>query len=355
MAATRSWMTGARWWALAAGWVLGLCWSAVAMAMAGAQEAPSPPPLSAVVPEKSVQAWLARWHEASCQRAYIGTFVVSSGGDMAASKIWHVCDGTQQLERIETLSGAPRTTLRRNDEVVTFYPDTQVALRERREALRLFPARLRHPGSHIDSWYSARVVGQERVAGFEALVVDFVPRDALRYSHRVWSEKNTGLVLQWQTRGGGGQVLEQVAFTELQLDAPLKPQTLARQMDGPPGYQVVRPDLRKTPLEAEGWRLRQDVAGFRAMGCQVRQGHQVRQAGPAKAGAAVQCVFSDGVASLSLFWEPFDAQRHAQAKALTTGATHTLSRRLGEHWVTALGEVPHETLVVLVQALERTR
>jgi Ca2+-transporting ATPase len=53
---------------------------------------------------RSVNEWLMRMHEASRQRAYMGTLVVSAGASMSASRIWHVCDGEQQMERVDTLT-----------------------------------------------------------------------------------------------------------------------------------------------------------------------------------------------------------------------------------------------------------
>ncbi len=332
-------------WMVGTGAVMLACLAVPAMALDAARSATNLP----VAQEKSIHAWLERLHEASRRRAYIGTFVVSSGPEIAASKIWHVCDGSQQVERIETLTGAPRTTIRRNDEVITFAPDAKVALRERREALRLFPDLLRAPGQQIENFYGVRPVGEERVAGFDAWVVDFLPKDALRYGYRIWSEKATGLVVKLQTRDASAQVLEQVAFTELQLDAPVRMDALIKQMDNTAGYQVVRPELRKTTPEAEGWRLRQEVSGFQSMSCHARTEPQ------AKAAPAVQWVFSDGLASVSLFLENFDPRRHTKEKHVSAGATHSVSRRVGDHWVTAMGEVPSETLNLFVQALERTR
>lgn len=306
-----------------------------------------PNPRVAAASEMSIRDWLERLHEASRRRAYIGTFVVSNGAEMAASKIWHVCDGVQQMERIETLTGAPRTTLRRNDEVFTFVPEQKVVLKERREALRLFPDLLRTPGQKIESFYSARVVGSERVAGFDATVVDFVPRDGLRHGYRIWSEKGTGLVVKMQTRSAEGRVLEQVAFTELQLDAPVRMDVLLRQMDNTAGYKVVQPEWRKTTPEAQGWRLKAEVPGFQSMSCHTRAEPQ--------APSTVQWVFSDGLASVSLFLETFDSKRHTKEKTAADGATQSVSRRVGDHWVTALGEVPAETLGLFIQSLERVR
>lgn len=297
----------------------------------------------------SLQDWLGRLHEASRRRAYAGTFVVSAGPEIAASKIWHICDGTQQLERIETLTGTSRITMRRNDEVLTLVPDERVALKEKREALRLFPDLLSRPGQAIDAFYSARVQGAERVAGHEAVVVDFVPRDAKRYGYRVWSEKKTGLVVKLQTLDGQSHVIEQVAFTELQLNAPVRLDKLTKQMDDTRGYQVLKPQLRKTTPEAEGWRLKAEVPGFKSMSCHSRTTSDTSQP------TSTQWVFSDGLASVSLFLEKYDPQRHATESSGALGATHTLTRRLGAYWVTAMGEVPPQTLRTFIESLERTR
>jgi sigma-E factor negative regulatory protein RseB len=37
------------------------------------------------------------------------------------------------------------------------------------------------------------------------------------------------------------------------------------------------------------------------------------------------------------------------------GATHTLTRRIGDWWLTAVGEVPPKTLAAFAQGLERTK
>ena len=78
--------------------------------------------------ERSVGEWLLRMHEASRQRTYVGTFVVQAGGQLSSARIWHACDGEQQMERVESLTGTPRSTFRRNDQVMTFLPASRVAL-----------------------------------------------------------------------------------------------------------------------------------------------------------------------------------------------------------------------------------
>ncbi len=312
--------------------------------------------------ERSISEWLLRMHEASRNRTYLGTFVVSSSaGGMSSARIWHACDGDRQVERVESLTGAPRSTFRRNDEVVTFLPETRVVLREKREFMALFPNVLTTKETSIPEFYSAKQVGNDRVAGFEADVVHLAPRDNLRFGYRIWSEKKTGLVVKLQTLGNDGQVLEQAAFSELQLDAPVRLEKLSQMMANTEGWRVEKAELVKTTAAAEGWALKAPVPGFKAMSCLKRPVTAVIGPTVNPGEGAMQWIFSDGLASVSLFVETYDRQRHGQEAIRAMGATQTLTRKLvsdkppGEWWLTAVGEVPAATLKAFAQGLERRK
>ena len=316
---------------------------------------------------RSVNDWLLRMHEASKQRAYTGTFVVSVGADMASARIWHVCDGEQQMERVETLTGAPRSIFRRNNEVVTFFPDSKIARTEQRESLGLFPNFLKSNNHAIADFYSLKVLEPERVAGFEADVVQLVAKDAYRHSYRIWTEKKSGLAVKLQTLDASGRVLEQAAFSELNIDAPVKMERLAAMMGNTAGHKLERVELNKTTALAQGWVLtRGGVPGFTSMGCYKRtvragSGSAVSAANAgtgvndADTGNTMQWIFSDGLATVSLFVESFDRRRHGQEGSMSLGATHTLTKHLGDWWLTAVGEVPVLTLKGFAQQLERKR
>ena len=300
-----------------------------------------------------LNSWLLRVHEASKHRAYTGTFVVSAGGNLASARIWHVCDGAQQVERVEPLSGIPRATYRRNDQVVTLYPSSKVAVLETRESLGLFPALLKSTDASIGEFYNFKVLGSERLAGFEADAIALTPKDPWRYGYRVWSEKRSGLVLQLQTVDANGRVIEQSAFSELQLDAPVKMAQLVQQMENTAGYRVSRPAMRAVTPDSLGWSLTVPVPGFRPAGCFNR----ALGAGAADALPNVmQWIFTDGLATLSLFVESFDVRRHQREGATDTGgATHIVTRKLGDWWATVVGEVPATTLGAFAGALERKK
>lgn len=329
---------------------------------AGARDAPrkatAAPETSQVDPANyGVLDWLRRMHRAARQTNYVGTFVVSAAtGDLSSARIWHACEADLQVERVEALTGPPRTTFRRNDLVMTFLPEAQVVKSERRDNIDVFPNLLGASESAIAELYGVRLLGKGRVAGIDADVIHVAPRDALRFGYRVWSERRSGLVLKLQTLDAEGGVVEQSAFSEVQLDAPVKVGALARMMSGTRGYRVEQSQLVRTTADAEGWALRSPVAGFKPVSCYRRN---LGASGAPASERTLQWTFSDGLATVSLFIEPYDSQRPLQEGVMALGATYTLTRRLqdgqGDWWLTAVGEVPPQTLDAFARSLIRNR
>lgn len=318
---------------------------------AASVEANSPTPATAAE-SRSLNDWLMRMHEASKKRAYVGTFVVSSGAAMTSAKIWHVCEGNQQMERVEMLTGAPRSIFRHNDQVLTFMPDHKLVRSEKRESLGLFPELLESADSHIADFYKVRQEGLDRVAGVEANIVTLLPKDRLRFGYRVWTERKSGLVVKLQTLDVDGKLLEQAAFSELEIDAPVKMDKLVQMMGKIEGYRVEKPVLVKTTASAEGWALKVPVAGFKSMSCYKRP---VAAVNGTPAGEPLQWIFSDGLASVSIFVEPLDRQRQYRESTLSMGATQTMTRLLDPYWITVMGEVPMTTLLLFANGLEHKK
>ena len=66
-------------------------------------------------PNRDVTQWVEHMRGAVCQSPYSGTFVVmSASGAMSSSRITQACDGGVQIEKVESLTGAPRTVYRRH-------------------------------------------------------------------------------------------------------------------------------------------------------------------------------------------------------------------------------------------------
>ena len=305
----------------------------------------------------SVNEWLLRMHEASMKkRSFIGTLVQSSREGMSSARIWHTCDGVSQIERVEALSGAPRSTIRKDDKLVTFVPELKLARVEKREGAAVggnsavaFTDLLKAGANQIPEFYTVKSLGAERIAGLDADVVQLSPRDQFRYGYRIWTERKSALVLKIQTLDATGSVLEQAAFSELQLDAPVKADKLKSMMKPAEGWKVEQTELVKTTAAAEGWALKSAVPGFKGVSCHKRG----TSASPS--GETIQWVFSDGLATVSLFLEAYDKSQHTQEGTASYGATHSLFRRLNDHFMSIVGEVPPQTLRSFAASLERKK
>lgn len=330
------------------GWCVALLWCASGvLGLANAQGGASPP--SYGPPQRGVEEWLERLQQGATIASYVGTYVVSSStGAMSSARIWHVCEGPQQYERVDTLSGQPRSTFRRNDQITTIVPHARLVRTEQRDPGGVFPNLLRLDSSDATAdHYRAREVGRGRVAGLEADVVELQARDELRFGYRIWSERQTGLVLKMQTLAATGEVLEQAAFSEVRLNLPLDAVKPQFQMPSTEGYRSEHFERERIDPAQGGWSVKGAVAGFQPLACYRRD-----VAGP---GDVLQWLFSDGLATVSLFIERFDPRRHNQAGVSAMGATHAMSRRWpdgsGAWWLTLVGEVPHATLERLVELL----
>ena len=66
-------------------------------------------------------------------------------------------------------------------------------------------------------------MGKDRVAGFDADVVQLAPRDGLRFGYRVWGERASGLVVKLQTVDGESATCSSSRRSpNCQLDAPVE-------------------------------------------------------------------------------------------------------------------------------------
>jgi sigma-E factor negative regulatory protein RseB len=342
-------------------------------------------------PPLDARSWLQRIQTAADSVNYRGTMVVSADGMLSSSRVWHYRVGQQRYEKREALDGQQRQVLRHNDVVHTRWPQSRLALVEIQRSLpvgsvspsAVEPRALQH--------YQLRHQGQGRVAGRTAEVFLVEPRDGLRYAQRLWADSRTGLMLRVDVLGPQRHILESVSFTEIQIDVRPDPDEVLRDMQSADGYTVTQSPRRPADFEAEGWRLKQPVAGFSLMGCMKRpmrpegseslasnrapqgsvlHGRSGTKAGPEQAAPeqggpeptlqalpdeVLQAVYFDGLTHVSLFIEPYRIDRHSRVERARMGATSTVMQRVGEHWVIAIGDVPEATLRQFTQALELRR
>ncbi|CAN5220468.1 MucB/RseB C-terminal domain-containing protein [soil metagenome] len=309
--------------------------------------------------ERTALDELARIRQASDQLTYSGVFVYQQGREVRSSRITHSREAGGGREKLQMLDGQPREFLRRADEVRALMPEVRTVLVEQaRSHDTAFPAFLRADPSQLLQHYRLRRISAERVALFETDGLELEPLDALRYGYRLFADRRTGLLLKAQTIDERGDVVEQMAFTELRIGGPLEKGSLEASWNTR-GWKVERTATRSVDLSA--WRLTKPVAGFNRITEVQRSlaGH----------GEVSQIVFSDGRAAVSIFIEaapeagaPAKAVKAADAGSPATretmsaeGSVNVFSRRYGAYLITVLGEAPAAAIRQFADALELSK
>jgi len=296
------------------------------------------------------EAWLARLNTAAAESNYSGTMVFTAGGGLvSSSRVAHVCQGDQIYERVEALDGHQHRVYRHNETVHSVWPHKKIVVVEQKAATPSLVSTRRRVEPRALAHYTLSVKGSSVVAGRTARVLLLTPRDELRFAQRLLADEATGLLLRADVIDTHGRVLESSAFSDVTIGGRGDAKAVLEGMT-PAGYQVMPSARQAVDWATQGWRLKAPVPGFELVGSVQRPGLSRGSDAP-----ALQVMFSDGLSYVSLFIEPWREPAHPQALAAEMGATHTLMQRVGDHWITAMGDVPRQTLEHLIDALEQRR
>lgn len=304
----------------------------VGLAALGAVQAAADP-----LPQDDALQILERIATAARTLNYTGTFVYQHGERVETSRIVHFVDDDGEHEKLETLDGPRREIIRNNDEVLCYYPDAKVVRSQQRVVQRSFPALLPEQLVSITRYYTVREGPSERVAGFESRAVILEPKDGMRYGHKLWAETGSGLLLKARTLNEARQVVEQFAFTQLNIGSGITREMVS------PTYEAAALGWRQDrfshvmPSQSDtGWAVRDFPPGFR----------KVMEMQRTKSGGLVtvtHMVYSDGMAAVSIFIESRSGR--AVNEGLTRqGAINIYRRSMGDKVVTVLGEAPEVTV-----------
>ncbi|WP_422648366.1 Sugar dehydratase [Cupriavidus sp. H18C1] len=305
---------------------------------------------------RDAAAWLGKIHRAAQRENYVGTLIYQRGSVMHASRIQHFSDLVHnEYERLETLDGKPREVLRQNDIVHSLIPEAKLVVVERQDAKDRFPALLATNKSDVLDLYEMRRLSPERVAGMECEVFSLVPHDGARYAVRLWAEKHSGLLMRAQTIGEGGKVLEQVAFSQIEIGVPSEKQKILGAIKSAGNWQRYEINYQPANIAEEGWLITVPVKGFQKIREVRRPLGDLRSAqgsGREQVFEVLQVVYSDGLTGLSVFIEPVSDQRVRREGVASLGATQVVVRKVADFWITVVGEVPAATVKQFAAAVE---
>lgn len=283
---------------------------------------------------------LERMARAPVVTSFQGVYVQQHGEHIESVGICHVVDGGIISERREMLDGPPREMVRHGDQVSVYFPEgSRLKSFDPRSNGRLFPRLLPDNPAEILLNYSLRRSGRERVAGQDAEIIDLEPRDRLRYPHRLWAHTETGLLLKAATLGFKREVFDLYAFSQLQIGNHIDRNQL--RPVHPVRPLVLEPAASAGSSAASQWDTKTIPAGFRM----IQQSQRIISG---RNQPVIHHLYSDGVVTLSVFVEPISA--NASMGAMRQGALAVYGRQEGNYRVTALGEVPSETVELFAKA-----
>jgi sigma-E factor negative regulatory protein RseB len=307
--------------------------------------------VSAAVFADDARALLERMERSLTGRNYQGTFVHEHGGQTETLRIIHRAEPGGFTERVVSLDGSGREVIRRNGELRAYFPDQRAVLVDSSQHGGLLFPGLAGLDSAAGQNYAVREEARARCSGRNAHVVVVEPRDEFRYGYRVWIDDGSAMPLKTQLRTAGGRVVDQLVFTELTLpphipDSALQPAVVARDYRWLRRGAVIG-DNAERPADAT-WDASELPPGFRL----ISNSTQFVGGGQKP---ATHLVFSDGLASVSVFVEAPSAAAGGPELSTTTmtslGSSSALSTEVDGHKVTAIGEVPPDTVRAITRSL----
>jgi sigma-E factor negative regulatory protein RseB len=317
--------------------------------------------LLAALPQRSQGAddprdWLQKMNNALATRNYDGTFFHLSEGRVETMRIVHRARAGRVTERLQSLDGSGREFVRNNGELTCYLPDQRTVLIEPRPDHGPFLGSLPQFGADVNEFYRIESLPSARILGRAARVIAVNPKDQFRFGYRLWLDAQTAMPLKTQLCDSRGQVIEQIFFARLEMPESIPDSDLV---------PVVRTDgmrwVRQGPSHDSASPA---LSAYRAS--ELPPGFHLTVAGAQTLGGATipasHLVYSDGLATVSVFVEApqapgADASLRAPSEPpmqglARVGSGYAFSTVVQGHQVTAVGEVPAQTVEFIAHSVK---
>lgn len=286
--------------------------------------------------------WLKIVAFAAHQTDYSGVFVYQYDNRIETSRIIHVVETDGEYEKLESLDGPKRKIIRHHGQVWGYINHKMVQVDSQQVRIR-FPAFLPEQISTLSANYQAEQIGVARVAGYNAQVILFEPKDNLRYAHKIWADTGSGLLLKAAVLGDKDQIIEQYTFTQLQIGGNIDRSWISTTAPG--NSLAVSPELAKggTPVNS-GWTVGALPAGF-------KKTMEIQRPMRGRHTPVTQIVFSDGLSAISVFIEPDDGDEDNVGGLSSRGAVNLYHKVVAGQLFTVVGEVPARTVIQVLDSI----
>ena len=294
--------------------------------------------------------WVQKMSDAMRNLNYRGNFVYLHGNQLESMQIEHFRDAQGgEKERLLSLNGEAREVIRDNQNLTCIWPSSRKVVVDLSRKNSFSPIFIPEDITRLEKFYNMRMLGMDRIADQETMVVHIDPKDRYRYGMKFWINEVNGLMMKSSLIDETNREIEQVMFTSLQLfeeDEKLEFDALP-QIDQ--DYSLIRYHRGEsdTSLAADdSWQLNGAPRGF-------WQQSILRRKVPGTNQVVQQMVYTDGLASLSVFIERQTSEITGGDSSM--GAVNAYIRILGDHAVTAIGEVPAVTVKRVAESVSQNK
>ena len=289
--------------------------------------------------------WLERMNKALTTRNYVGVFTHVHGGRVETLRIIHRVRGGDVSERLLSLDGSGREIIREGNELICYFPDRREVLVEPRAPDGALLGALPAIDEGNSLVYEIRGGNRERLLGRTTRVVALHPRDEYRYGYRLWIDEQTSMPLKTQLCNQSGEVIEQIVFSTIDLPERIPDSMFKPQMDAS-NFRWLRADRRVSSNSSIVlWEAMRLPPGFRIA-------TRSAQAMPGSSEPVTHLVYTDGIASVSVFVEPQTPDSTPSEGPSRVGSSSAFSTVVDGHQVTAVGEVPPNTVELIAKQVK---
>jgi sigma-E factor negative regulatory protein RseB len=297
-------------------------------------------PASAQSDTDDPRTWLEAMSQAMQSLNYDGTFVYLHDGKLETMRVIHRADQDGERERLIALTGVPREVLRDDNSVTCILPDQKTVMVDKSLPRKPFPASLPRDLAALQSNYDFRLAGDDRITGRDTRIIEIYPRDEYRYGYRLWIDKAYKVLLKFDLIDPHGKALEQTMFTRLDLPTRISDKALEAGISGE-GYtwhgDVRRASSDATPADGTDWKLDWLPRGFMLT-------HHNRHQMPVRRGSAEHMVYSDGLATVSVYFEKLLPGKEILQGVSNMGTVNAMGGVVDGFHATVVGEVPAVTV-----------
>ncbi len=315
---------------------------------------------------------LQRMSDADQKQNYQGIFILIKPDNLSTLRVTHGNDADGTWESLEALNGEPRKIVRRNNKVISIFPDRELVTTRLNVKKPLLHRQLPENIGQLELFYSLNRLADDRVANRQALVIELIPKDELRYGYRYWVDKNTGMLLRCDLVAEDNTIVEQMIFTSLDyLPKTPSPSFDLKQFEHYEQQLLNEPEEDVSDTTALQWVVNTLPQGFMLMQGTMRYSQSLAIQSPKnsntesntesstessteKGGSRqpnlLHLVYSDGLASVSVFIEKNQGVDKHLRGASTMGAVNAFGNSIDDYFVTVVGEVPVKTVQAMAQS-----